>query len=136
MKTEKLPEIVNIDTANEEIQRLAKRLGQSAPEFVANIYDANEKIAELTAELAKKADVTVKSPAKAADVAAPKITDPAPPKRKAPAGVTGLQRAIFGNTIAQGGEVPSVEPNDDNVTGLQRCVAANLKLQNSKSKTK
>src|ERR1043166_4260517 len=96
--TEQLPAIVNIDSANEEIQRLAKRLGQTAPDFIANIYDANEKIQELEAELAKRKT----APAAAPVTAKPKPTSVTPPARKIAQG-TGLMRAVNANIIAQGG---------------------------------
>src|SRR5437016_5374395 len=96
--TEKLPAIVNIDSANEEIQRLAKRLGQAAPDFVANIYEASEKIQELEAELAKHTTAPVAAPV------TPKATPTrvTPPARKILQG-SGLMRAINSNIIAQGG---------------------------------
>jgi hypothetical protein len=58
--------------------------------------------------------------------AAPRITDT---PRKMPPGVTGLQRSINANILAQGGKVPSSEPKTDSVTGLQRAINANIAAQ-------
>ena len=130
MTTEKLPDDFepNIDTCNEEIARLAKRLGQTSPEFVANIYDANAKIEELNAELAKRkttpvADVV--APIAPKINVAPRVTDT---PRKMPT-ATGLQRAINANVEAQGGEVASLQVKTDSVTGLQRSINANIAAQ-------
>jgi hypothetical protein len=46
--------------------------------------------------------------------------------KKIPAGVTGLQRAILANQIAQGHEVPLSKVKDNELTGLQRAIAANV----------
>jgi hypothetical protein len=59
--------------------------------------------------------------------AAPKVTDP--PQRRAPSGVTGLQRAILANIAAQGGAAPELVKRNDSVTGLQRSINAAIAAQ-------
>ena len=129
--------IANIDTANEEIQRLSDKLSIKPKGFIPKIDKANEEIERLQALLAEtnakptaKTDV-VQRPTPKLNIA-PKPTDP--PTRKVPPGATGLQRAIYANILAQGGEVDSPKIKDDKLTGLQRAIAANIKQQ-AKSKS-
>lgn len=132
MKTEKLPEIVNIDTANEEISRLAKQLGQATPKFVGDIWEANEEISKLKAEIAKK-PVVVQRPTPKLNVA-PKPTDPPQPKVETQP-LTGLARAIAANVKSQGGDASKVTfpKRTEAMTGLQRAISANIKQSKTKN---
>src|SRR5690349_17553765 len=131
--TDQLP-IVNIDTANEEIARLAKRLGQAAPKFIANIYAANEKIQELEAEIAKRKPTPVAAPVTPKPTALPVV--PTVTAKRRPQG-TGLMRSINAAILAKGGTSIAVRNSKDEtekeVTGLQRSINAAIKAQRSKS---
>jgi len=117
---------VNIDVANEEIQRLSAKLGVKSPDFIPGIYEANEKITELNAEVAKKGDVVVR-PALNSNLA-PRPTDP--PTRRQPQ-ATGLMRSIEANVASKGRPVHTTS-SSFRPTGLSRAIEANIKHQRSK----
>ena len=117
MKDEKV--IVNIDTANEEIERLSAKLGIKPKGFVPKINKANEEIERLEGLLAAKAAPTHPSP---------KVTDThrVPPTATEPE-VTGLQRAINANLRGSKQSTRPVKKFEG--TGLQRAINANIEAQ-------
>jgi hypothetical protein len=127
----------NIDTCNEEIVRLTKRLGQTPPDFIPGIFKANEKIAELKAELAKKADVVVRPEPKLN--VAPQITDP-PKVKTSPTAAEqsepfGLQRCVLANAETQkSGKQQREAKSTYKPTGLWAAMLANVELQKTKPK--
>ena len=133
MKATDQLQIVNIDTANEEVARLAKQLGQTAPKFIANIYDANEKIQELEAEVAKAkptAPVTAPVTPKPTAVVPPVQTPKQPAKE-----LYGLERSIAAATANNGKSVHTAKSNYK-PTGLAKAMAAAVAEAEAKAKSK
>jgi hypothetical protein len=124
-------QFVNIDTANEEITRLAKQLGQATPKFIGNIWDANAKIQELEAEVAKRKT----TPTAAAPVTPkPTTTTVVPPvqtTKKPEKELYGLSRSIAAATANKGKPVHTTK-SDYKPRGLWAAVQANIEASEKK----
>jgi hypothetical protein len=137
----------NIDTCHEEIARLEKRLAaaghpvtrtkKQAERLEDHIDVANEEIEKLEAALAALPKPAATAPKVSSPVAAPVVSAPkAPvtaelPKVAAP-DLTGLARAIAGNSKSKP-SAPAVK--ESNCMGLQRAINANILLKRQKSES-